>query len=309
MTGSFRFPRVQVIPQIGRASLAIDGVERLGYEFGDGTARPFLFPLIGPAGAGLTRLGHPNPIGHEHHKSIWFGHASVGGVNFWEERPNTDIRIRQRSIRLYQDGDAWGGLVADLDWWAHGRAIIRQELAVVIESRRDNQFTVDLQTRFDSPDGNPVELGKTNFGFLGVRVAKTISERFGGGRLSDANGSTGEAAIFGKPARWVDYSGPSAPGKVEGICVMDHPSNPHHPTPWHVRADGWIGASFNRESPHGVARDHPLTLRYRLLVHSGPAVAESLHSAWEFYAQTPAYAVDSSSKLGLAILTREDSHA
>ena len=121
MTGSYKFPRVQVIPQIGRASLGIDGVERVGYEFGEGSARPFLFPLIGPSGNVLTRLGHPNPIGHEHHKSIWFGHASVGGINFWEERPNTDIRIRHRSVRLYQDGEDWGGLVADLDWWAHGR--------------------------------------------------------------------------------------------------------------------------------------------------------------------------------------------
>jgi hypothetical protein len=307
MTGSFAFPRVQVIPQVGRASLAIDGVERVGYEFGDRAARPFLFPLIGPSGARLTRLGHPNPIGHEHHKSIWFGHASVGGVNFWEERPNTDIRIRQRSIRLYQDGADWGGLVADLDSWAHGRAVLRQELTIVIAPASGGRFIVDLQSRFDSPDGNPVELGKTNFGFLGVRVAKTMSEQFGGGRLTDANGSHGEQAVFGKPARWVDYSGPSAPGTVEGICVMDHPANPHHPTPWHVRGDGWIGASFNRESPHGVARDHSLSLRYRLLVHSGPAEPEILNSAWELYARTAAFAIDPPRKLGLAQLRRGES--
>ena len=39
MTGTYAFPRVQVIPQIGRASLCIDGVERVGYEFGEGTSR------------------------------------------------------------------------------------------------------------------------------------------------------------------------------------------------------------------------------------------------------------------------------
>ena len=44
MTGSYTFPRVQVIPQIGRASLCIDGVERVGYEFGEGASRPFLVP-------------------------------------------------------------------------------------------------------------------------------------------------------------------------------------------------------------------------------------------------------------------------
>ena len=264
------FPRVQVIPQIGRASLCIDGVERVGYEFGEGASRPFLFPLIGPSGAGLTRLGHPNPIGHEHHKSIWFGHASVGGINFWEERPNTDIRIRHRRVRLYQDGADWGGLVADLDWWAHGRSVLRQELTIVIEPRPDQRIRVDLQSRFESPDGNPVELGQDQLrvpGCPGRQDDVGTVRRRAIDRRERARAV--RAAIFGKASRWVDYSGPSAPGKVEGICVMDHPSNPHHPTPWHVRGDGWIGASFNRESPHGVARDHALSLRYRLLVHSG----------------------------------------
>jgi hypothetical protein len=304
MKGSYVFPRVQVIPQIGRASLCIDGVERVGYEFGEGGSRPFLFPLVGPSGAVLTRLGHPNPSGHEHHKSIWFGHASVGGINFWEERPNTDIRIRHRGVRLYQDGHAWGGLVAELDWWAHGKSILRQELTIVIEARLSDRFVLDLQSRFESPDGNPVELGRTNFGFLGVRVAKTMSELFGGGRLTDVEGLRGEAAIFGKTSRWVDYSGPSAPGKLEGICVMDHPSNPNHPTRWHARGDGWVGASFNRESPHGVARDHPLSLRYRLLVHSGPAVPDLLNPAWEDFARQRAYEITAPGQKALAELTR-----
>ncbi len=304
MTGSYAFPRVQVIPQIGRASLCIDGVERVGYEFGEGASRPFLFPLVGPSGATLTRLGHPNPVGHEHHKSIWFGHGNVGGINFWEERPNTDIRIRHQSVRLYQDGYDWAGLVAELDWWAHGRSILRQELTIVIEPCPYNGYALDVQSLFESSDGSPVELGRTNFGFLGIRVAKTMSEQFGGGRLTDANGSHGEKAIFGKSSRWVDYSGPSAPGKVEGICVMDHPSNCNHPTHWHVRGDGWIGASFNRESSHGVARDHSLSVRHRLLVHSGTADADVLSSAWELYARTPAYLIDSSKELELAALTR-----
>ena len=177
----------------------------------------------------------------------------------------------------------------------------------MIAPRPADRFVVDLQSRFDSADGNPVEFGKSNFGFLGVRVAKTMSEQFGGGRSDRRARIEGRAAIFGKSARWVDYSGPSGPGKVEGICVMDHPSNPHHPTPWHVRGDGWIGASFNRESSHGVARDHPLSLRYRLLVHSGPADAEVLNSAWEFYARTPAYTIDFPGKLGLAQLNRGES--
>ncbi len=51
MTGSFQFPRFQVIPQVDRASFRVDGMERLGYEFGTAGARPFLYPLLSSSGA------------------------------------------------------------------------------------------------------------------------------------------------------------------------------------------------------------------------------------------------------------------
>jgi Methane oxygenase PmoA len=291
MTGSFVFPRVQAIPQVGRVAFCVDGVEKAGYEFGEQTTRPFLFPLVGPSGSTLTRMGHPNPVGHEHHKSVWFGHQKVGGVNFWEEQPATDIRIRHRRVQILRDGHNWGGMAAELDWWGGGRAILTQQLTIAIEPTTDGGYALDLQSIFESPGGGPVELGQTHFGFLGVRVAKTMSEQFGGGHLTDSHGSRGEAAIFSKQGPWVDYSGPIAPGKVEGICFMDHPSNPNHPVRWHVRRDGWMGAAFNHDAPYGVARDHALSLRYRLLVHSGPAVIEALNSEWASFADLPAYVI------------------
>jgi hypothetical protein len=152
----------------------------------------------------------------------------------------------------------------------------------------ENGCAFDLQSRFEAPSG-PISLEKTNFGFLGVRVAKTISEQFGGGRLTNAEGASGEDAIFGKASRWVDYSGPSKPDVVEGIAYLDHPDNPNHPTHWHVRRDGWFSAAFCLEKPWGVATDHPLDLRYRLWVHSGAADAEAINRAWEAFSKTPAY--------------------
>ncbi len=309
MTGSPTFPRVQAIPEVGRASLRLDGVELAGYEFGEGGTRPYVFPLIGPSGTCVTRLGHPNPIGHEHHKSVWFGHQSVAGINFWEDQPSSDIRIRHRCVRLYHDGNRWGGLVADLDWWAQGRSLFHHELILVIEPISNGGFALDLQSRLDSSGGVPVELGKTNFGFLGVRVARTMSEQFGGGRLMDARGSVGERALFGEPNPWVDYSGPNAASKTEGICFMDHPSNPGHPVRWHVRADGWMGASFNRESAYGVAHGHPLVLRYRLLVHPGQPSHRDLGREWEVFAATPAYSIIPPHRGDLAALARNHSPA
>src|SRR4051812_12023527 len=118
------FPKVQALPDArDRASLRIDGVDRVGYEFGPGAPRPFLFPIVGPSGAPLTRIGHPNPVGHEHHRSVSFGHQRVAGVNVWEERPGSDVSIRHGRVALYHDGPDGGGLGAELTWWASGRAL------------------------------------------------------------------------------------------------------------------------------------------------------------------------------------------
>ena len=139
---------------------------------------------------------------------------------------------------------------------------------------------VELQSTF-TPAAESLEFGQTNFGFLAVRVAKSISEHFGGGELRDSEGRSGEKAIFGNPARWVDYSGPVRsglsssrgaqalrdPAAIEGITYFDHAANPGHPARWHVRDDGWMGASFNRTASFVIRRDKPLTLRYLLHAH------------------------------------------
>ena len=96
------------------------------------------------------------------------------------------------------------------------------------------------------PEGPPVTLGATAFGPVGVRMAKTIGVHDGGGRIRNSEGNVDEQGpngAFRKRARWVDYSGPIAPGVVEGITLLDYPSNPNHPPPFHVRDDGWMGAS------------------------------------------------------------------
>lgn len=285
MKTAFTFPRVQVVPGIDEARFLVDGAPRCTYRFGTGLPRPFVFPLLGPSGAELTRMGHPNPVGHEHHRSVWFGHEKVDGVNFWGEVEGADIRVQHRRVVLYHDGPSFAGLVAEIEWRAGGHALMNQRLTLSLEPRPDGGHALDLQSRFEAA-ARPVELGKTNFGFLGVRVARTISEQFGGGRLRNDRGDEGEPAIFGKPARWVDYSGPSRPGVEEGICYMDHPSNPNHPSSWHVRQDGWMASAFNLREGHGLAKDHPLDLRYRLLVHAGRPTVESLQTDWETFAQT-----------------------
>src|SRR5581483_12053980 len=100
------FPRCQLTPLPEyQVQCTVDGAERLRWHFGPQYPRPFFYPLLGPAsGVSLTRMGHPGAPDHDHHRSIWFAHEKVSGVNFWTDA--TPARFRQKQWLAYQDGEA-----------------------------------------------------------------------------------------------------------------------------------------------------------------------------------------------------------
>lgn len=283
-------PRCTLLPLPDhQVSFQVDGAERLRWHFGPQYPRPFFYPLAGPAsGRSLTRMGHPGAPNHDHHRSVWFGHEKVSGVNFWGDA--TAARVRQAEWLAYQDGDAEAVMAVRLVW-ADGhdpKPLLEQELFAAVIPGPDGETFVELQSVF-RPVAAQLEFGKTNFGFLAVRVAKPISAFFGGGTLTNSGGDVGEPAIFGKPAAWVDTSGEQAGGHREGVTYFDHPSNPGHPTAWHVREDGWMGASACFGGPRTTTRNEPLTLRYLLHAHRGPLDAKRADEAFRAFGKRPGF--------------------
>ncbi len=293
----YQIPRCQVVPQADyQASFTIDGAERLRWHFGPQYPRPFFYPLLGPGGASLTRMGHPGAPDHDHHRSIWFAHEKVLGIDFWGDR--SPARIRQKQWLAYQDGNDEAIMAVLLGWYdGHDpKELLKQELVASLRPAGDDGTLVELQSTF-TPLADSLELGQTNFGFLAVRVAKSISAHFGGGRITSSEGGKNESEIFGKPARWMDYSGPverNTPENVEteaGITYFDHPANPGHPARWHVRDDGWMGASVCRTGPLIIQREKPSLLGYLLHAHAGALNKENANRIAEDFARRPRYIV------------------
>ena len=295
----YRIPRCQIVPLPDhRASFVIDGRERLCWHFGTSYPRPFFFPLNGPSGTSLTRMGHPGAPNHDHHQSIWFAHNKVLGIDFWGN--SSPARIRQKEWIAYHDGDEEAVMAVKLGWFdGHDpKELLEQELIVAVRAGEathpngSNETLIELQSTF-RPTSELLEFGQTNFGFLAVRVAKNLSTHFGGGQLTDSEGRVGEPAIFGNRARWMDYSGPvftSSNGDVvhEGITFFDHSSNPSHPTHWHVREDGWMGASACFAGPLTITKTAPLVLRYLLHAHADQLDPARVNTVFQqFAARTP----------------------
>jgi hypothetical protein len=178
--------------------------------------------------------------------------------------------VHQKQWLAYQDGEEEAVLAVRLSWFdGHDpKELLEQDLFAAILPGPNGETFLEIQTMF-RPSAETLEFGKTNFGFFAVRVAKAISAFFGGGTLTSSNRTTGEPAIFGKTAAWVDYSGEQPGGHKEGITYFDHPTNPGHPSAWHVREDGWMAASVCFGGPRTTTRKEPLTLRYLLHAHRG----------------------------------------
>jgi hypothetical protein len=273
----FTMLRCEVLPVADQqAVFSIDGVEKVRWHFGDQYPRPFFYPFNGPSGVSLTRMGHPGAEDHDHHRSVWFAYHKVNGIDFWSDQ--TMARIRQKHWYRYNDGNDESIMASLLGWYDEdGTEIMEQDVVAALRPLPNEEYALEIQMTFRPSAGVPVvSLDKTNFGPLAVRVSKSLSAHFGGGQLTNSEGAVGEKAIFAKQARWMNYSGPVVVGQenqrqvvTEGITFFDHPANARYPSYWHVREDGWMGASFGMQEDHRINAGESLTLRYLLHAHSG----------------------------------------
>ena len=127
-----------------------------------------------------------------------------------------------------------------------GRAKWRRIELVVLGS---DLWRIDIGTQLPAV-GGAVTLVQTSFGLLGVRMAKRIGVADGGGRILNSEGGVNEVGCVRKAARWVDYSGTVTADVDEGITLLDHPQNLHHPVEFHVRNDDWMGGCNNVPCAH-----------------------------------------------------------
>jgi hypothetical protein len=228
-------------------------------------------------------MGHPrDPQGHSHHNSVWISHEKVNGVSFWGDRGKG--KIVHRSIENFEDLGDSSWITAVNAWVDEGN----KDKVLMLERRRTgvrllegDQWMLIIDLQLEAPSANEkVTLGETPFGLIGVRMARTIGLNDGGGEIRNSAGQSGEEAIFRKPAKWVDYSGPIREGVIEGITLMDHPANPGHPSPFHVRADGWMGICLTHTGERVIEPGRPMRLRYGLFVHAAKPAIEDLEKRW-----------------------------
>lgn len=243
---------------------------------------------------------------HPHHRAMFFTHGDINGIDFWGEGEPTKAsqtahgtvysseelpKGRTVFIKLDEmksEGNA-ATVRAEFNLVGPDGKVIGEETQSYAFRGDEQQRTIDCEFSIRARQ-TPLKMGDTKEGTFAIRVVKALEEP--SGHMLNSNGATGEKAIWGKRADWVDYSG-DAGGEKLGIAIFDHPTNPKHPTYWHARGYGLFAVNpfgehdfYNDPKRDGSITIPPggsLTFRYRVIIHHGDASAARMAEAYQEY--------------------------
>ena len=290
---------VEVSEEEGALGIDVHG-ERLTHYFyspENAPARPYFYPLLAPGGLPVTRSFPMADVAgetrdHKHHRSLWVAHGEVNGADNWSEETG-HARTEHVALEGWFSGPLAGGFRERTRWvTSEGEPLLDETREVVVYAADPAVRILDLTLRF-TPSNRDVIFGDTKEGgLISVRVATSMDAEKNGTIVNGAGG-VNEKETWGKPAPWCDYYGP-VQGHTLGIALMDHPSNPRHPTHWHVRNYGLMTANpfglsyfYNDKSRDGslvMPAGETQVWRYRLLIHPGSTESARIPSQYAAFA-------------------------
>ena len=284
------------ITEAGDALLVtIRGKPFTQYHFKNVT-RPFLYPVLGPGGAAMTRDwpmndGPNDEKDHPHHRSLWFAHGEINGVDFWSESTNAGKTVHDGFLEVKSGQDA-GVIKSRQKLVAKDGKVIATDVRTIRIYDTVPQRILDYDVTIHASEGDLV-LGDTKEGSMAIRVAPTMNlkGKVAQGHIVNSEGVR-DADTWGKRAKWCDYYGP-VQGKTVGVAIFDHPTNPRHPTWWHVRDYGLFAANpfgqhdFEKKAK-GVGElklkaGEAVTFRYRFYFHESATEAADLNARYDEY--------------------------
>ncbi len=260
------------------------------------------YPVLGPGGLAMTRdwpmkenVPGEEPDGHPHHRSLWYSHGAVNGIDFWGEGRKSGKILHDAFLEVKSGADS--GLIRSTCKWVapEGEVVCTDERTFRVYARPNSERLFDFEITLKAGE-KEVVLGDTKEGSMGFRVAESMRlqpNKFNKGKpTGHIVLSTGvrEDDTWGKHAEWCDYYGP-VHDKTVGVAIFDHPKNPRYPTTWHVRSYGLFAANpfglhdFEKK-PAGagdlaIPPRQSITFRYRFYLHEGDEVQAGVASRYK----------------------------
>ncbi|MCK5862512.1 MAG: PmoA family protein [Candidatus Hydrogenedentes bacterium] len=307
-------PRVLISKQSDEDILdvLIDGVHFTSYHYGSQWRKPFLWPLNSEGGIGVTR-DYPMDRkstpkfarDHPHHKSFWSAYGKVNGTDFWGEGSSAGNQISGEVT--FGSGDGYGWIRAANVWKdKDGNPKINENREYRFYATPENARIFDASVTFSAEYGEVLFSDTKEGGIVSVRMHPDLC--YTHAIITNALGDVGEANTWGKPSPWCDYSGELPEAGTRGITIFDHPGNLRHPSSWHVRKYGLMGANafgyshfsgkeYNKglmpeNGDYTIAANDTLTFTYRMYVHTGNVEEADTAGRYADYAAPPKVSLD-----------------
>ena len=275
----------------------LDGKPFATFHSGVAEGRPYLAPLRSASGKIITRRFPMEMIDgesrdHLHHRGLWFSYDDVNGVKFWENDPSYKDPQTGRIVATKAEWrPASKTLETVFNWNDHGGKTVLVEHRMMTFRSSPTLRIIDFDITLTAPE--KVVFGDTKEGAFAIRLADALTEKSGAGKMVNAEGKQGMAAIWGKRSSWVDYSG-TVDGEKLGIAIFDHPSNFGYPVHWHARdyglfaVDPWGQHAFDpaAEVAHtNVPAGGSLHFRWRVVIHEGDTASAHIAELYREFAK------------------------
>src|SRR4030042_976986 len=276
--------KINAVKVGSKINVTIDGKFFTSYIFSEDEKYPFFYPVNGPvSGGSVTSMR--NAV-YPHHTSLFFGCDQVNGGNYWQEELGRGRIISVNAQILKEGGDSV--VITDECIWSRPGALspIKDTRVFIITAPSTTMIQIDTDITMEML--MDVHIRKTNHSLFSARMAADLAVTNGGPMIT-AGGAKGEKETFGKGSPWIDYYGKRG-NAVEGLTIMQHPSNPWYPSPWFTRDYGFISPTPmywpENDKETFMEKGKQLKLRYRVLIHAGTHTDADIAGQFEKYKNT-----------------------
>ena len=276
-----RAAKIAAVKVGSKINVTIDGKYFTSYIFANDEKYPFFYPVNGPlSGGSVTSMRNGE---YPHHSSLFFGCDLVNGGNYWQEGLERGRIISVNAEILKEGGDTV--IISDECIWSRPGAVspVKDSRRIIITAPSATVRQMDVEITMEMLID--VHIRKTNHSLFSARMAADLSVK-NGGTMINSEGAKGEKATFGKPSPWIDFYGKRG-DMIEGLAILQHPSNPWYPSPWFTRDYGFISPTPMFWPKNGeetfMKKGETLQLRYRVLVHGGSTEDAKIGKLFDLY--------------------------
>ena len=173
-------PAAKVTRSDDRVRVELGGQLFTEYLF-KGGPRPYFYPVLAADGTQLNRdfpMKKDTPgeeLDHPHHRSLWFTHGDVNGLDFWAETNGPKQgKIVNDSVKATASGST--ATIESRNRWLDAAGVVQctdettVHLSAVAEGRQ-----IDYEVTLKAPADKPVVFGDTKEGSIAMRVAQWMT--------------------------------------------------------------------------------------------------------------------------------------